>query len=204
MAPPELQRSREGWELQFATNHMGHFALAVGLRDALKAAGTARIVAVSSIANLRAGIDFDDLHFERRPYDPMVAYGQSKTANVLFAVEAQRRWAADGITANALHPGAIIDSNLSRHMDPDVLEQLRSSGHYRYKTLQQGAATSVLVATWPPLQGRGGHYFEHGNEAPITEDYDAGHGVAAYALDPANAERLWETSLELMSHSVRS
>lgn len=198
MALPELQRTAEGWERQFATNHMGHFALALGLHDALTAAGAARVVAVSSIANLRAGVDFDDLHFDHRAYDPMVAYGQSKTANVLFAVEAHRRWAADGITVNALHPGAILDSNLSRHMDPDVLEQLRTSGRYVYKTLEQGAATSVLLATWPALEGRGGHYFEHGNEAPVTDDYAAGHGVAAYALDPANAQRLWDVSLELL------
>ena len=199
MALPELRRSPEGWELQLATNHMGHFALALGLHDALKAAGTARVVAVSSIANLRAGVDFDDLHFRQRAYDPMVAYGQSKTANVLFAVEAQRRWAADGVTVNALHPGAIIDSNLSRHMDPAVLEQLRTSGRYRYKTLEQGAATSVLLATWPALEGQGGRYFEHGNEAPVTADYAAGQGVAAYALDPASAERLWQVSLELLA-----
>jgi NAD(P)-dependent dehydrogenase (short-subunit alcohol dehydrogenase family) len=198
MALPQLQRSREGWELQFATNHMGHFALALGLHEALKAAGNARVVAVSSVANLRAGVDFDDPHFERRPYDPMVAYGQSKSANVLFAVEAHRRWAADGISANALHPGAIIDSNLSRHIAPDALEALRTSGRYRYKTLQQGAATSVLLATWPALEGQGGHYFEHGNEAPITGDYEAGVGVAAHAVDPANAERLWELSVELL------
>jgi NAD(P)-dependent dehydrogenase (short-subunit alcohol dehydrogenase family) len=202
MAIPDLQRSPEGWELQFATNHMGHFALALGLHEALKAAGTARVVSVSSAANLRAPVDFDDLHFERRPYDPLVAYGQSKTANVLFAVEAQRRWSADGITANALHPGAILDSNLSRHMDPAVLEGLRTSGVYRYKTLEQGAATSVLLATWPALEGDGGHYFEHGNEAPTVEapvDAAGGTGVAAYAVDPANAERLWQVSEALLA-----
>jgi NAD(P)-dependent dehydrogenase (short-subunit alcohol dehydrogenase family) len=202
MAIADLQRSPEGWELQFATNHMGHFALAVGLHDALKAAGSARIVSLSSVGHLRAPVDFEDLHFERREYDPMVAYGQSKTANVLFAVEAQRRWSADGITANAVHPGAILESNLSRHIDPAVLEQLRASGVYRMKTLQQGAATSVLVATWPPLDGQGGHYFEHGNEAPVVDapvTTQGGSGVAAYALDPANAARLWEVSETLMA-----
>jgi NAD(P)-dependent dehydrogenase (short-subunit alcohol dehydrogenase family) len=201
MALPVLQRSPEGWELQFATNHMGHFALALGLHDALAVAGGARIVALSSVGHLRGPIDFDDLHFERREYDPMLAYGQSKTANVLFAVEAQRRWAADGITANAVHPGAIIDSNLSRHLDPAVLETLRSSGTYRYKTLQQGAATSVLVATWPPLDGDGGHYFEDGNEAPVVPapiTSMGGTGVASYAIDPVDAERLWEVSKSLI------
>ena len=127
MALPTLQRSPEGAELQFATNHLGHFALALGLHDALAAAAGARIVSFSSVGHLRAPVDFDDPHFERRAYDPAIAYGQSKTANVLFAVEAQRRWAADGITANAVHPGAILASNLARHIDPALLEQLRSS-----------------------------------------------------------------------------
>jgi NAD(P)-dependent dehydrogenase (short-subunit alcohol dehydrogenase family) len=201
MALPDLQRSPEGWELQFATNHMGHFALATGLHEALKAAGTARVVSLSSVGHLRAPVDFEDLHFERRSYDPALAYAQSKTANVLFAVEAQRRWSADGITVNAVHPGAILESNLARHIDPALLEQLRTSGVYRYKTLQQGAATSVLVATWPPLEGQGGHYFEHANEAPVVDAPVAGQGgtgVAAYAVDPANAERLWEVSEALL------
>jgi NAD(P)-dependent dehydrogenase (short-subunit alcohol dehydrogenase family) len=202
MALPDLQRSPEGWELQFATNHMGHFTLATGLHAALAAAGTARVVSLSSVGHLRAPVDFDDLHFERRAYDPAVAYAQSKTANVLFAVEAQRRWGADGITANAVHPGAILESNLARHIDPAYLEQLRTSGVYRYKTLQQGAATSVLVATWPPLDGQGGHYFEHGNEAPVVDapvTTQGGTGVAGYAVDPANAERLWEVSEALIA-----
>jgi NAD(P)-dependent dehydrogenase (short-subunit alcohol dehydrogenase family) len=202
MALPELQRSPEGAELQFAVNHLGHFALAVGLHDALRAAGTSRIVALSSVGHLRGPIDFDDPHFEQRPYDPALAYGQSKTANVLFAVEADRRWSADGVTANAVHPGAIIDSGLARHMDPAVLTSLRSSGVYRYKTLGQGAATSVMAATWPPLEGDGGHYFEDGNEAPVVAapvTEMGGSGVAAYALDPSNAERLWEISTELVT-----
>ena len=100
--------------MQFATNHLGHFALALGLHDALAAAGGARIVSVSSAAHLRSPVVFDDIHFAFRPYDPWLAYGQSKTANVLFAVEATRRWAGDGITANALMPGA-IPTNLQRH-----------------------------------------------------------------------------------------
>ena len=202
MALQELTRSPEGWELQFATNHLGHFTLATALHEALNAAGTSRVVSLSSVGHLSAPVDFDDLHFERRPYDPALAYAQSKTANVLFAVEAQRRWSADGITANAVHPGAIFESNLARHIDPAVLEQLRASGDYRFKTLQQGAATSVLLATWPPLEGQGGHYFEHGNEAPVVEAPvipHPGSGVAAYALDPANAERLWEVSEALVA-----
>jgi NAD(P)-dependent dehydrogenase (short-subunit alcohol dehydrogenase family) len=153
---------------------------------------------------------FDDLNFTSRPYDPWLAYGQSKTANILFAVEATRRWGSDGITANAVHPGAILDTNLSRHMDPKYLAELRASAtnaemfdgsKIRYKTIEQGAATTVLVATSPQLEGIGGRYFEDCNQAQEL-DRDAPNtstsGVAPYALDPDNAIRLWEVSLELL------
>jgi NAD(P)-dependent dehydrogenase (short-subunit alcohol dehydrogenase family) len=203
MALPDLELTPEGWEMQFATNHLGHFALALGLHDALAAAGDARIVSLSSRGHLRSPVVFDDINFTSRPYDPWLAYGQSKTANVLFAVEATRRWGGDGITANAVHPGA-IDTNLSRHMDPQVLADLRASGAYRYKTPEQGAATSVLVATSPQLEGIGGRYFENCNEATVLEtpDADAAAGVAAYALDPENAERLWDVSLRMLGDAA--
>jgi NAD(P)-dependent dehydrogenase (short-subunit alcohol dehydrogenase family) len=197
MAIPELRLSAQGWELQFATNHLGHFALAFGLHDALAATSAgARIVSLSSRGHLRSPVVFDDINFASRPYEPLLAYGQSKTANVLFAVEATRRWADVGITANAVHPGA-IETNLSRYLDRDYLEQLKASGVYRYKTAEQGAATSVLVATSPQLEGVGGRYFEDCNEAPVVDPSSAetsGSGVAAYAVDPTNAERLWELS----------
>jgi NAD(P)-dependent dehydrogenase (short-subunit alcohol dehydrogenase family) len=210
MALPDLQRTPEGWEMQFATNHLGHFALALGLHKALAAAGDARIVSLSSVGHQRSPVVFDDLNFTSRPYDIGLAYGQSKTANVLFAVEATRRWVSDGITANAVHPGTIATTNLLRQLDPDVLAHLRSSAPYaetfdasrmRYKTNEQGAATSVFVATTPLLDGIGGRYFEDCNQARVL-DPDApntsGSGVAAYALDPANASRLWELSLALV------
>ena len=130
MALPDLELTIEGWEMQFATNHLGHFALARGLHDALAAAGDARIVSLSSRGHLRSPVVFDDVNFTFRPYDPWLAYGQSKTANVLFAVEATRRWGSDGITANAVHPGAIAATNLARHMDPKILTNLRASGQY--------------------------------------------------------------------------
>src|SRR5262249_12232665 len=114
MASP-LMRTREGWEMQFATNHLGHFALTLGLKPALRDAGGARVVSVSSSAHLLAGIDFDDIHFERRAYEPWTAYGQSKAANVLFAVEANKRWSDYGITVNALMPGGIRTA-LQRHV----------------------------------------------------------------------------------------
>jgi NAD(P)-dependent dehydrogenase (short-subunit alcohol dehydrogenase family) len=203
MALPDLQLTPEGWEMQFATNHLGHFALAVGLHDALAAAGDARSVALSSRAHLRSPVIFEDLNFARRPYDPRLAYGQSKTADVLFAVEASRRWAGDGITANAVHPGG-IDTNLSRHMRPEELARIRASG-LRFKTVEQGAATSVLVATSPQLEAVGGRYFEDCNEAPVLDapDESSGSGVAAYAVDPANAERLWEVSERLLASARR-
>jgi NAD(P)-dependent dehydrogenase (short-subunit alcohol dehydrogenase family) len=196
MATPEM-RTPEGWELQFATNHLGHFALTTGLHDALAEADRARVVSLTSIGHLRAGVDFDDIHFRGRAYDPTIAYGQSKTANVLFAVEASRRWAADGITVNAVHPGAILETNLSRHMSKEALEQAVNRGGYTFKTTQQGAATSVLVATWPALDGVGGRYFEDCNEAlPNTPEIFG--GVARHALDPEAAARLWQVSLDTL------
>ena len=123
MACPQT-RTPQGWELQFATNHLGHFALAAGLHHALAAAGGARIVSVSSRAHLRAPVDFEDIHFRARTYEPWDAYAQSKTANVLFAVEATRRWEGDGITANALQPGT-VRSNLQRYITDDDLERTR-------------------------------------------------------------------------------
>lgn len=190
MASPE-QHTPEGWEMQFATNHLGHFALALGLHKALAADGAARIVSVSSSGHLISPIVFDDIHFVFRPYDPRLAYGQSKTASILFAVGATKRWLRDGITANALMPGAIA-TNLQRYVG-----NIQTPPE-RQKTPEQGAATSVLVATSPLLEGVGGRYFEDCNEAAIvtkrTEDYS---GVAPYALDPDNADRLWDESLRL-------
>jgi NAD(P)-dependent dehydrogenase (short-subunit alcohol dehydrogenase family) len=207
MALPELTLTPDGWELQFATNHLGHFALALGLHDALTAAPDARIVSLSSRGHLRSPVVFEDTNFSARAYDPWLGYGQSKTANILFAVEATRRWAGDGITANAVHPGAIAETNLSRHMSAGDLASLRASGTFRYKTIEQGAATTILVATSPQLEGIGGRYFEDCNQAQVLSDDPADQtdpggyrplqerGVAGYAVDPDNARRLWELSL---------
>jgi NAD(P)-dependent dehydrogenase (short-subunit alcohol dehydrogenase family) len=201
MAVPERRLSPEGHEMQFATNHLGHFRLTVGLLPALRAAEGARIVALSSRAHLNSPMVFEDIDFERRDYDPALAYAQSKTANVLFAVAATDRWAGDGILANAVHPGAIADSNLSRYYDPAALDDLRASGRYTYKTLQQGAATSVFVGTSPLLDGIGGLYFENSQQA-VVDDPDAcgidAAGVAAHALDPIAADRLWNVSEAMM------
>lgn len=192
MALPE-QHTPEGWDMQFATNHLGHFALALGLHDALTADGEARIVSVSSSGHLMSPVVFDDIHFAFRPYDPWLAYGQSKTANVLFAVGVTKRWFRDGITANALMPGAIA-TNLQRYTGG-----LKTPPE-RQKTPEQGAATSVLLATSGLLKGIGGLYFEDCNEATIVANGNGYmSGVAPYALNPDNADRLWEESLRLLA-----
>jgi len=196
MAIPERRLSPDGHELQFATNHLGHFRLAVQLLPALRAEG-ARVVAVSSRASLNSPVVFDDIDFERRPYDPALAYAQSKTANVLFAVGAATRWAGDGVFVNALHPGAVLDSNLSRYYDPAELEAIRNSGKYVYKSTAQGAATSTFVATSPLLDGVAGRYFENSQEADVDEPTACGIdavGVAPHALDPEAGDRLWAVS----------
>ncbi|WP_051799292.1 SDR family NAD(P)-dependent oxidoreductase [Catenuloplanes japonicus] len=197
MATPEA-RTRQRHELQFGTNSLGHFALAGGLHGALAAAGNARVVVVSSVAHVDADADFDDLHFDRRPYDPWVAYGQSKTANILFAVEAAKRWAPDGITVNALNPGRIAGTGLARHVTalPPAADPTGATG-VSWKDPEQGAATSVLLAASPLLDGVTGRYFEDCQEAgPHVPGIR--RGVAAYALDPDRAARLWEISADLI------
>jgi NAD(P)-dependent dehydrogenase (short-subunit alcohol dehydrogenase family) len=199
MASPEM-RTPEGWEMQFATNHLGHFALATGLHRSLAAAAGARVVSVSSSAHLRSPVVFSDIHFRRRAYEPWAAYGQSKTANVLFAVEATKRWAGDGITANALMPGG-IRTNLQRYVTDEELDRMRAQaggGAAAWKTPEQGAATSVLIATSPLLEGVGGRYFEDCNEAGLNQP-GTRRGVAAYALDPEAAARLWQVSVETLA-----
>ncbi len=209
MAGP-LQRTPEGWESQFATNHLGHFALALGLHDALATAaaqqhpvyGGARIVAVSSSGHLGSPVVFEDLHFDRRPYDEWAAYGQSKTANVLFAVEATRRWAVDSIVANALMPGG-IRTGLQKHISQETQDSwadLERAGKLVMKSTQQGAATSLVAAVAPEFAHTGGHYLEDGNEsATVANDVSTDSGVRAWALDPASAARLWDTSLALIA-----
>ncbi|MFJ6752795.1 SDR family NAD(P)-dependent oxidoreductase [Streptomyces sp. NPDC091266] len=203
-----LERTHEGWELQFATNHLGHFALASGLHDALALGAAnrdgARIVSVSSTAHMRSGINFDDLHFERRSYDPQIAYAQSKTANSLFAVEATRLWASDGIVANAVNPGGIA-TGLQRNFTTEQKESLaaaEAAGVFTYKTVEQGAATSAVAAVAPEFAHSGGHYLDDAQEAyTVPDDADLAqhpHGVKEWALDPAIAKRLWAVSTDLL------
>ncbi len=198
-------RTAQGWETQLGTNHLGHFALATGLHRALAEAGGARVVVVSSSGHAASPVVFDDLFFERRPYDPSLAYGQSKTANALFAVEAARRWAPDGITANSLDPGGIW-TPLQRHWSPErraaAEEQARQAaeaGLFHMKTPEQGAATSVFLATSPLVEGVGGRYFQDCQEAEVVQQLHGIHGVLPHALDPDAARRLWDVSTELVA-----
>ena len=211
MAAP-LARDNRGYESQFSTNHLGHFQLTAQLWPALRNASGARVISLSSRGHQRAGIDFDDPHFQRRTYDRWEAYGQSKTANVLFAVGLDRRGKAAGVHAFAVHPGGIL-TELSRHMTDD---ELRAYGLSRtdpfgtipagksvaeggdFKTPEQGAATSVWSATSPQLAGMGGVYCQDVDVAPILpDDSDSNVGVRPYAIDPEAAERLWALSEEL-------
>lgn len=186
MALPTIERTAEGRELQFATNFLGHFALTQALYPWLRRAEGARVVAVSSTAHLFAPVIWDDPDFRFLSYEPLLAYAQSKTACILHAVAIAQKWESDGILANALNPGAIA-TNLQRYTGG-----LRTPEHLR-KTAEQGAATSVLLAASPLTKEVSGRYFEDCNEAAICSERDptAPKGVAPYALDDGNAERMW-------------
>jgi NAD(P)-dependent dehydrogenase (short-subunit alcohol dehydrogenase family) len=192
MRTPET-RVGHGWELQFATNHLGHFALVNGLRTAL--ADDARVISVSSAGHHLSDIRWDDLHFDKDPYDPSLAYGQSKTANSLFAVHLN----AIGIQAFAVHPGK-IRTPLQRHMRHDEMVAngwIDDDGTVidpTFKTPEQGAATQVWAATSPQLSTVGGLYLE---DCAVAEPADANPdlaGVRDYAVDLDAAARLWELS----------
>jgi NAD(P)-dependent dehydrogenase (short-subunit alcohol dehydrogenase family) len=201
MALPQLTLTPDGYEMQFATNHLGHFVLATGLHRWLAAAGGARVVSVASIGHLFSPVVFDDLHYRFRPYDQWTSYGQSKSANLLFAVGAADRWGDDGIAVNALMPGNIASTALARHMSPGDLEAFGEQtelGLPPVKTIEQGAATSVLLAASPDVEGVTGRYYEDcAPAAQINERAAHTGGVAPYVLDPDNAERLWRISREL-------
>ncbi|MBY8870563.1 SDR family NAD(P)-dependent oxidoreductase [Micromonospora sp. PLK6-60] len=193
MALPSRTPDPRGWEFQFATNHLGHFALTTRLHGALAAAGGARVVSVGSSGHLFSPVVFDDINFHFRPYDAILAYGQSKTAVNLFAVWASALWRDDGITVNSLNPGAIATS-LQRH----VGGTLATPAELR-KTTEQGASTTVLLATSPLLDSVGGRYFNDNQEAVPTDHRPADvselvASVAPYSLDRDNAERLWSVS----------
>jgi NAD(P)-dependent dehydrogenase (short-subunit alcohol dehydrogenase family) len=206
MAVP-LTRDERGYEAQFEVNHLGHFQLTMRLWPALLRAGHARVVSLSSAAHHLSGVDFDDPNFERREYNKWVAYGQSKTANSLFAVGVDSRGEAHGVRAFAVHPGRIV-TPLQRYIPLRELQalgfrddagQVPVEQRALYKTIQQGAATTVWCATSPMLEGMGGVYCEDVDVAcAVPDDHRELTGVKAWATDPALAERLWGMS-ELMT-----
>lgn len=195
MAAP-LMRDARGYESQFATNHLGHFQLTARLWPALKKAESARVVSVSARMIHVGGVDFDDPNFERRAYDKWLAYGQSKSANALFAVALDRRGQAHGVRAFSLHPG-VIATDLARYLSANDLRAMgvvEEQGHYvalpslGFKTVEQGAATSVWCAANTQLDGKGGVF---------CENVDIATGVPPWASDPGLAERLWQLSEKL-------
>ena len=197
MACPQA-KTTDGFELQFGSNHLGHFLATCLLAPALRKGAPSRVVSVSSRGHHLSPVVFDDIQFERRPYDKWLAYGQAKTANVLFAVGLDGRLGIRGVHANALHPGGIL-TELGRHLQAEDFEflQKRNRG-MKYKSVEAGAATSVLAATAPELEGRGGLYLEDCQIAAVNDEPGALWGVKSYALDPQNAERLWEVSEKLV------
>jgi NAD(P)-dependent dehydrogenase (short-subunit alcohol dehydrogenase family) len=202
MACPET-RVGPGWELQLATNHLGHFALVNRLWPALT--GGSRVVSVSSSGHHHSGIRWDDPWFETG-YDKWLAYGQSKTANILFALHLDELGRDEGIRAFSLHPGAILTS-LGRHLQPEDMGAILDLDEHgqavlpEFRSPEAGAATAVWAATSPLLEGRGGLYLEDCDVAlPASEDpalTGTGVGVRAWALDPEQAARLWRWSAEV-------
>jgi NAD(P)-dependent dehydrogenase (short-subunit alcohol dehydrogenase family) len=196
MACPET-RVGPGWEAQFATNHLGHFALVNRLWPAI--APGARVIALSSSAHRRSAIRWDDPHFETG-YDKWTAYGQAKTANALFAVHLDKLGSAKGIRAFSVHPGGIM-TPLQRHLpkqemvDLGWIDEDGNTLNTAFKTPEQGAATQVWAATSPKLEGLGGVFCEDCDIAEIEETEQ--FGVRSYATDPAEAERLWTLSAAL-------
>lgn len=224
MALPELRRDSQGNELQFATNHLGHFRLTMRLWAALKRASGARVVSVSSAGHRFSPVVFDDINFERRDYDPFKAYGQSKTANVLFAVGVDQRGKEDSIRAFSLHPGGIAATSLGTHVGIEVLKKTGFVDENDrpivdlsrdLKSVPQGAATHVWCAVSPQLDGRGGVYCADCDITPVLTEGEAANlgtedrskrltGVEAYAIDPQAADELWRRSEYLAGISLQA
>ena len=205
MACP-LARNAQGWEAQFATNHMGHFALTTALLPALlqaaDATGDARVVCLSSSGHKIAGVDFDDIHYQRREYHKWNAYGQAKSAKALMALGLHLRYGTRGITANAVHPGGIM-TGLQKFLP---LEEMRAMGWLKaddtpldiFKNPAQGASTSVWAATEVQLKGHGGLYLEDCRPAVPAEPGNRISGYAPHIADATLAQRLWDASADLL------
>jgi NAD(P)-dependent dehydrogenase (short-subunit alcohol dehydrogenase family) len=204
MACPKGTTS-DGFETQFGTNHLGHFVLVNRIASLIKNGG-GRLVNLSSAGHRRADVDLDDPNFERTPYEEFVAYGRSKTANVLFAVEFDRRHRGDGVRATAVHPGG-IQTELGRYMTQEVMDRLIANinasqppgaAQFSWKTIPQGAATSVWAATIAPADAVGAHFCEDCHVAKIVDDPNFRGGVRSYALDGEHAKALWARSEEMV------
>jgi NAD(P)-dependent dehydrogenase (short-subunit alcohol dehydrogenase family) len=201
MACP-LTRTAQGWEAQFATNHVGHFALTTALLPALRKGAPLRVVCLSSSGHKIGGVDFDDIHFERREYNKWKAYGQAKSANALMSLGLHLRHGAEGITTNAVHPGGIM-TGLQKFLP---IEEMRALGWLKpddtpldiFKTPEQGAATSVWAATAPELQGHGGLYLEDCNQGVPAEPSNRVSGYSPHIMDGDAAQRLWKVSQAML------
>jgi NAD(P)-dependent dehydrogenase (short-subunit alcohol dehydrogenase family) len=208
MAPP-LGRTADGFETQFGTNHLGHFVLLNRITPLLHKGS--RLINLSSAGHRFSNVDLNDPNFERTPYEPFIAYGRSKTANVLFAVAFDRRQRGRGVRAAAVHPG-VIQTELGRHMDPAHLQAMidqisketaaNGGRPFQWKTVPQGAATSVWAAVVAAAEQIGGKYCENCHVGEVVADSvaigAASEGVRGYALDPDNAEALWKKSEEMV------
>jgi len=213
MATP-FGHTEDGFETQFGTNHLGHFVLVNRIAPLIPAGG--RVINLASSGHRFSNVDLEDPNFERTPYDPFVAYGRSKTANILFAVALDRRHRERGVRAAAVHPGG-IQTDLGRHVGSDQLQkivdqinqQLASEGEgpFQWKTIPQGAATSVWAAIVAPAEEIGGRYCENCHVGRVVPDDTTitavSEGVRAYALDPANAEALWKKSEEMVGETFK-
>ena len=209
MACP-FMKTVDGFEMQFGTNHLGHFVLVNGVASLLRTGG--RVVMLSSRGHRVSDVDLEDPNFERTPYEEIAAYGRSKTANILFAVEFDRRYRDRGIRATALHPGG-TRTELMRHLTPEKLEQMRQISARgkadespaalasALKTLAQGAATSVWAGFVAPAEDVGGRYCEDCHVAEVVEGM-ADQGVRSYALDPERAKALWAKSEQMTGGSA--
>jgi NAD(P)-dependent dehydrogenase (short-subunit alcohol dehydrogenase family) len=211
MATP-FGHTADGFETQFGTNHLGHFVLVNRIAPLLREGG--RLINLSSAGHRFSNVDLEDPNFERTPYGPLVAYGRSKTANILFAVAFDKRHRSRGVRAAAVHPGG-VQTELSRHMGADATQKLvdqinqqvaaEGKGPFQFKTLPQGAATSVWAAVVAPADEVGGQYCENCHVGKIVPDdvtiTAASEGVRSYALEPKNAEALWKKSEEMVGES---
>ena len=206
MASP-LQRDARGYEMQFATNHLGHFQLTARLWPLLKKAGAARVVALSSVGHRLNGLDLDDPNWERREYEKWPAYGQAKSANALFALQLDKLAKSHGVRSFSLHPGAIA-TPLQRHL---TMEEQTAMGWYDaegnvnelFKSTEEGASTTVWCATSPQLDGMGGVYCEDCNIAAPSDPGVRGKGVDPHVRDEGLAEALWAKSEELTGVTFR-